>query len=140
QWKTRDATSLKRKFRNMCAASKQTSTELASETRDVMRMMKQQRPVHSHKVPSPPSGRRAAHTVCVDAPKPTKADDCLSPFRPRYIGEQGGGHSNKQLRELFRQRKSDRRAARRHHKEVLTNIAYLKLSMESFFAGKTSLR
>ncbi|KAG6943441.1 hypothetical protein JG687_00018462 [Phytophthora cactorum] len=71
QWKARNGASLKRKFRNMCIASKQAGTELAGATRWVQSMMTMKKRGEAKQEPSrcstnePPDIRR----VPLDVPQ-----------------------------------------------------------------------
>ncbi|KAG6945788.1 hypothetical protein JG688_00016380 [Phytophthora aleatoria] len=136
QWKARNGASLKRKFRNMCIASKQAGTELAGATRWVQSMMTMKKRGEAKQEPSRCSTNEPPDTRRVPLDVPQQAVDPVVSYPARDVEqlllwlEQCAGlqsdsagdtavTTTQQLRKLFRQRKSNQRVARRHHNEIL---------------------
>ncbi|KAE8971241.1 hypothetical protein PR001_g26949 [Phytophthora rubi] len=164
QWKRRSAVSLKRKFRSMGLPSKRGDSRWSAATRCAQTMMKQQRQramerritkTPPSQVQRPSSELPAVRDGFVE-PRSTgsslparstqsclpaalhstdEVKQLLSSLQEHFVlHPPSEGRDASSLKELPLQRKSDRRAARRHHKELLQSMALMKVTLESLFA------
>ncbi|GMF31928.1 unnamed protein product [Phytophthora lilii] len=130
--KARDSVSLKRKLRSMCRAA-HTDSKLASTTRHVqLRTTKKETAKSSSRVLGAPT--KPVATVVATMQYAARAGEADAPRgSDGELEESVLVNRSQQLRDLFQQRESDRRAARRHHSEILRSIALLRCAVESFF-------
>lgn len=129
--KPRDAISLKRKLRSMGKAA-HTDSKYSRTARQVQLMAKPRTTAtHSSQMLNSPTKADVTATASIryTADEADKADaPCCSACKLR----ENALNRHQQLQDLFQQRESDRRAARRHYNEIVRSLALLKCTMESF--------
>ncbi|KAE9003138.1 hypothetical protein PR001_g18057 [Phytophthora rubi] len=150
QWKRRDAMSLKRKFRSMSLASHHGIGDARAHLASAASRVQQQMKLHR----TPPRLQEIAQTLCqCESHAGMEPNGMLSPellvqapiSRPvRDVEQQSLCPEDTVAREerhpeldqvqllVHRQYKSNRRVARRHHKELLHCMRALKVSLEIF--------
>jgi hypothetical protein len=136
QWNTRDAVSLKRKFRSMSVASGGTGTELAATTKEVLDMLHQHNKLKQRTAPSPVASATQAELAGEESTRTCAALTEPTPEQTQVAGSYLAVGPAKQLtpshqlQKIFRQRKADRRASKRRHHEIRRSIMQLKVIQE----------
>ncbi|KAE8971098.1 hypothetical protein PR001_g26997 [Phytophthora rubi] len=151
QWKRRDAMSLKRKFRSMSSTSHhgvgEARAHLASAASRVQQQMKLHRTLprlqeieqnlgqRESYAGTEPNGMLSPELLTLAPISRPVRDAEQRPLCPEDSVAQEERHPDLdkvQLLELHRQHKSNRRVARRRHKELLHCVRTLKVSLETF--------